>query len=326
MSLYLGVDGGGTKCHALVAESTGAVCGFGFSGPANWEEVGIEAAGAAIRSAVREALSEAGAKAKDVAASTFGLAGVDFPSDEARLAGIPEALELTGPHRIVNDSFVALRAGTDRTWGVVVIAGSGGVAAGRNPAGDTFRTLGQGPLFGDPGSASEVSEAAVTAVAEASIGKRPATSLTELLLEATGTGSPLGMIEGFARGFLDATRYAPLVFRASASGDRVAKGILESAGSAIGENAVLVARTLDMLELDFELVMSGGLFSGEDWTLVEALEDRVRGDAPEVKPIRLATPSVCGAALLAIELLEPPTGPDVHARLNRDAERAARGR
>ena len=50
----------------------------------------------------------------DVEASVFALAGVDFPVDERRLAGIPEAIGLGGRCRIVNDSFAALRAGTDR--------------------------------------------------------------------------------------------------------------------------------------------------------------------------------------------------------------------
>ena len=56
----------------------------------------------------------------------------------------------------MNDSFIALRAGARAPWGVVVIAGTGTVAAGRNRAGETFRTLGLGRLLGDEGSASDV--------------------------------------------------------------------------------------------------------------------------------------------------------------------------
>jgi N-acetylglucosamine kinase-like BadF-type ATPase len=61
----------------------------------------------------------------------------------------------------LNDSFVALRAGTVQPWGVVIVAGTGTVAAGRNPAGDEFRTMGEGAIFGDFGDEFDVSELAV---------------------------------------------------------------------------------------------------------------------------------------------------------------------
>src|SRR5205823_2825674 len=122
----------------------------------NWEDVGIEAAAAALRSCAREALDAAGVAAESVDGSVFTLAGVDFPIDEGRLSGIPLALGLAEPTRIMNDAFAALRAGTDQPHGVVVVAGTGSVVAGRNERGREFRTLGLGPTFGDVGSASEV--------------------------------------------------------------------------------------------------------------------------------------------------------------------------
>jgi hypothetical protein len=81
-----------------------------------------------------------------------------------------------------------------------------------------------------------------------------------------------------------------------------------------------------MLDLDFELVMSGGLFSGGDRALVDALESRVRSEAPKVRLVRIDVPPACGAALLAMEMLEVPTGPELHAKLNDGARRALAGR
>jgi hypothetical protein len=48
----LGVDGGGSKTHALVADERGEVLGFASSGRSNWEDTGLEAAGAALAEAV----------------------------------------------------------------------------------------------------------------------------------------------------------------------------------------------------------------------------------------------------------------------------------
>ena len=43
MRLVLGVDGGGSKTHALVADDRGEVAGLPSSGRSNWEDTGLEA-------------------------------------------------------------------------------------------------------------------------------------------------------------------------------------------------------------------------------------------------------------------------------------------
>jgi N-acetylglucosamine kinase-like BadF-type ATPase len=46
-------------CHAVLADTSGQVLGIGANqDPANWDDVGIEAAAGAIRSCVREALND----------------------------------------------------------------------------------------------------------------------------------------------------------------------------------------------------------------------------------------------------------------------------
>jgi N-acetylglucosamine kinase-like BadF-type ATPase len=315
VTVLLGVDGGGTKTHAIIADGAGDVLGFGASGAGNWEDVGIEAAGAAIRAAVRGALDGAEVKADEVAASVFGLAGVDFPADELRLSGIPEALGLVGRCRIVNDAFVALRAGADLPWGAVVIAGSGSVAAGRNPSGVVHRTLGLGPMFGDWGSASEISEAGVGAVADELTGRGPATALSQLLCERTGSATGLELVERISRGHVDAAAFAPVVMEAADRNDQVACAILERAGAALGASAVLVIRALEMQDLDLELVLAGGLFRAPNPCLVGPLETTVKSAAPLARPTRLEAPPAVGAVLLAMELADMPSARDVHERL-----------
>jgi N-acetylglucosamine kinase-like BadF-type ATPase len=163
----LGVDGGGSKTHALVADEHGETLGFASSGRSNWEDTGLKAAGLALEVAITGALSDAGVRPRDLAASAFGLAGLDWDGDRPMLAALVDPLGLGGPRRLDNDSFIALRAGTSQPFGVVVIAGTGTVAAGRDPAGRSFRTFGLDPMYGDFGSATDVAEEAVHAVADA---------------------------------------------------------------------------------------------------------------------------------------------------------------
>jgi N-acetylglucosamine kinase-like BadF-type ATPase len=267
MQRFLGVDGGGTKTHVVVADPAGAVLGFGTNGASNWEMVGLMGAGTALALPIEKALRDSGLEPGDLAASTFGLAGLDWPNDAVRLRGVIDRFGLGGKRTVVNDAFIALRAGITRPHGVVVIAGTGTVAAGRNRDGEVFRTLGLGPEFGDWGSATDVGIEAFRAVANAYTGRGPATALTAALCENAGVTDVADLLErasrdrtGLRREEMEDPRVAPLVIRASEDGDAVARDILDRAGAALGDTAALVARRLRMQDDRFEVVLAGGLF------------------------------------------------------------------
>lgn len=311
MTAVLGVDGGGSKTHAAICDERGSVLGAGTAGPANWETVGLRGSADTIGDAVDRALAAAGLTRGGLSAAVFGLAGVDWPSDVARLETAYEPLALRCPRVILNDSFIALRAGARAPWGVVVIAGTGTVAAGRNRAGETFRTLGLGRLLGDEGSASDVAEAALIAVARAFVGRGPATSLSEGLCERLGVGSVAQLLEEHSRGGEPELNAAPMVLAHAARGDEVARGIVEWAGGELGEGAAVVARRLGMDSEPFELVMSGGLFHDGS----ELLEARIASEVPTALLTRLEAPPVTGAVLMALEMVGGRPTPDVHERV-----------
>jgi N-acetylglucosamine kinase-like BadF-type ATPase len=96
MMLFLGVDAGGTKTHAMLADETGAVLGAGQSGPGNWEGVGLDGAYQALQQATGQALADAGAAPIDVTAAAYGLGGLDWPSDEERLRPVVGRLGMGG--------------------------------------------------------------------------------------------------------------------------------------------------------------------------------------------------------------------------------------
>ena len=124
MRLVLGVDGGGSKTHALVADEHGQAIGFASSGRSNWEDTGLDAAAVALEEAIRGALAAARVEPGDLAASAFGLAGIDWDSDRPVLGALIDPLGLGGLRTLDNDSFIALRAGASRpaaTWPVPAI-------------------------------------------------------------------------------------------------------------------------------------------------------------------------------------------------------------
>jgi N-acetylglucosamine kinase-like BadF-type ATPase len=301
MTLVVGVDGGGTKTHAVVADENGAMLGFATHGPSNWESVGLRGAADALREAIANALEQAGASSGDLAGAAFGLAGIDWGSDLPRMRGVIDQLRLPCPYDVVNDAFVALRAGTDARYGVVLVAGTGAVAAGRNRDGRVFRTLGEGPILGDVGAASDVSDAAVRAVADAYTGRGPATVLTEELCTLTGCASAGEFLEWYSRGIEQLRNGAGAVVRAADEGDPVAQGIMHWAGAALGGSAALVARQLDMLGDEFEVVLSGGLFRTGSTLLTDSLTSVLHPVAPHARLVHLEPPPVVGAVLMAFD-------------------------
>jgi N-acetylglucosamine kinase-like BadF-type ATPase len=318
--LVLGVDGGGSKTHALVADEHGEVLGFASSGRSNWEDTGLEAAGAALTEAVTGALAIAQVGPDDLAASAFGLAGLDWDSDRPILGGLLDPLGLAGPRTLDNDSFIALRAGASRPVGVVVIAGTGHVAAGRDATGRTFRTFGLGPMFGDFGSATDGAEEAVRAVADALTGRGPKTTLCRLLPPLAGCASPEELLQGLSRGLVPLPAAAPLVLQEAESGDGACRSIVLRAGVALGESAAVVARRLGLHRQAFEVVLAGGLFQGRNHLLETTLADVLHQEAPRATPVHLTCKPVVGAALEALDLAGVGPGPEVRDRLVASSE------
>jgi N-acetylglucosamine kinase-like BadF-type ATPase len=196
---------------------------------------------------------------------------------------------------------------------VVVIAGTGTVVGRRNRAGVTLRTHGRGRLLGDDGSASDVAEQVVRAVARAYVGRAPATSLTEGLRALMGAGSVEEMLEEYSRGGEPELDAAPLALEQAARGDPVAVGIIEWAAGELGTAAATVAGRLGMDSEPYELVLSGGLFRGGG----ELLETVISRAVPTALLTRLEVPPVSGAVLMALELIGQRPPPDVHERCAR---------
>jgi len=139
-------------------------------------------------------------------------------------------------------------------------------------------------MYGDFGSATDVAEEAVRAVADAWTGRGPATSLSRLLPALAGCGGPAELLQALSRGLAALPAAAPLVLAEAEAGDPAAQAIVHRAGTSLGQAAALVAGRLDLGQAPFEVVMAGGLFAGRsrllETTLVEILHRVPRGPPP----------------------------------------------
>src|SRR5512133_3844765 len=105
---FLGVDTGATKTHALIADETGRVAGFGVAGPGNHEGVGCEGVELALKTSVSQALEMAGRGTEfrsiaQISRAGFGIAGYDSPSERQPTLETIATLGLQCPVEAVND-------------------------------------------------------------------------------------------------------------------------------------------------------------------------------------------------------------------------------
>ena len=179
MGYSIGIDGGGTKTDCVVLDADGSIIGEGHSGPANPLRSGYEAAFRSISEAAAEALKSARLHTGDVTSVCAGLAGAGR-RNVVRRTMVFLAHEF--PHavaQVTTDYDVALETAAGSGPGVVLIAGTGSVAYGRNAAGETARSGGYGPWIGDEGSAFDIGRRAIAAVARTRDHDGPVTLLLE---------------------------------------------------------------------------------------------------------------------------------------------------
>ena len=230
---YLGIDGGQSSTTALIADEAGRVIGRGRGGPCN--HTGTAEGHAKFFSAVggclEEALQQAGLKAKEVrfAAACLGFSG--GPEDKEAYS---RELIQSAKFKITHDAEIALTGATAGKPGIIVIAGTGSMAFGRNANGQQARAGGWGYIFGDEGSGFDLTRRALRAALQQEEGWGTATALKGLLLDATGAANVNDLLHRFYTAEFPRTRVAslaPLVDEAARSGDDVAISILKRAAA-----------------------------------------------------------------------------------------------
>ena len=228
--LYLGIDGGQSSTKALLADETGKVIGRGNGGPCN--HAGSEEGRAkflrAVGDCLRQAYHEAGVESTSLrfASVCLGLSG----GSEDKEAFTRELIA-SDRYKLTHDAEIALLGGTAGEPGVIIIAGTGSIAFGRNAQMQTARAGGWGYIFGDEGGGFDLARQALRRALQYEEGWGPPTVLHKVLLEVSGTGTANALLHHFYSHFDRAqiATYAKLVTQAAEQGDQVALEVLQNA-------------------------------------------------------------------------------------------------
>jgi glucosamine kinase len=305
MRHVLGIDAGGTKTRALLADETGRTVASASAGGANLRTHGELAVEKVLHYVIEQVEIAAGARAEALA---LGIAGADRPDDHAMLRAILSRIGFRSRVVVSNDARVAFVAGSPGGVGLALVCGTGSIAWGRNAAGEIARAGGWGWHLADEGSGFWIGEQAMRAAMRAYDGRGPLTTLVDSLSEHFGLESTEGLIRAvYDREYPrhDVARFSVRVAAAAAEGDAVAREILAHAAAELVLAARTVVGRLRLEEMPHDVVLSGGTFQA-----LPGLAESVARDlaAPLRRVSRLEEEPAVGAVRLALDELEKEGG------------------
>jgi N-acetylglucosamine kinase-like BadF-type ATPase len=299
MKRILGIDGGGTRTRAVLADDEGRILASATGDSINPRHYDREVLRVRLEALVLAVRRDLGA----VDAAFLALGGVSTAADAAEVQSIArEVPALAGTHITVdNDARAALSGGLAGRPGMVLIAGTGSACLGIAPDGRRCWCGGWEALADDGGSAYWIAVEAIRCAVRQEDGRLPASALRDLVFRRWDLAEPRALAERLSRPDVDRAAIASLAPQvlALASTDPQAAHIIERAADQLAQLvAVTAARTFGDDPCD--LILTGGLAnSGPPFTPL--LAARIAEVAPAVRLVSPELPPVLGAVLEAMK-------------------------
>jgi glucosamine kinase len=294
MAVLIGADVGGSKTAVGVSEGREVLARAEGPGAAVRPGRALASAGM-IAEVVRRALAATGRLSGDVL--LVGAAGAGRDPERSELAKALRAENLASRIEVTTDVELALAGAFETGPGIVVSAGTGSIAVGRDANGARRRIGGYGWQMGDEGSGYAIGRAALGAVSRAYDGRSPRTALTERVLSATRCPDFDALVRWAASASpSEMASLAPHVLEVAAEGDPLAQGIADYAARELSQLAICLRPLLEA-EAPIGVALTGGLLA-EDRPLRRAVVARLR-EEPGLRPLD----AVMGALRLAAQEL-----------------------
>ena len=302
--LFLGIDGGGTRTIALLADSAGRALGRLEAGPANLKLL--------TDAQLTRHFRAIAAAFPQPAAIGIGLAGAWAEPDRRRIRlaaakawpGIP----CYAAHDLETTLAAAGTTGPPRLTRVLVLSGTGSCCYGANPAGLTAKVGGWGHLLGDQASGYEIGLEALKSVARHYDETSSWPKLGARLLGALRLNEPHDLIDwAQAASKADLAALAPEVFQAWRAGDALASRILNAAACRLAADAAHCARKLATPGSPVRFVLAGGVLLKQP-AFRKGLARQLRRVWPRARVAPLRREGVWGAIELARRMTEREEG------------------
>ena len=240
MSLVLGIDGGGTRTRASIADGE-RVLAFAENGSIKRLRVGPEAAEVNLRDLLKEVFAQAGVRG--VKAASAGVASATMPGVKEWIRAVFHDFGVERSE-VVGDEVIALDGAFKGGPGILQIAGTGSNCIGRSPDGGRESAGGWSSRLGDEGSGYWIGLHAIRRALHALDREEP-TRILEMVGAIWGTNSIEELVNfGDSTPGPDFAALAPAISKLAEEGDAVALGVLKQAATDLIESVLLVRAKL----------------------------------------------------------------------------------
>lgn len=301
MRCVIGLDGGGTKTECVLLDQQQCVLARSRAGASNPFRCGVAPAAAALREAIEDALRQAQTNPHELLAIVAALAGAGRPELAAAMRA---ELFRAYPHskiKIITDLEAALAAMEDGP-ALVLVAGTGSAAIGRDAAGRVLRGGGHGAFTGDEGSAQDIGRKSIAAILHEREAGRADAPLERAILRELSFSSWRDL-QSIAPDAVDDSypRACRAVLQSADAGDPLAQTLLREAAGHLARLAAALAAQLSPSGIPFRLGKTGGLCGRSDF-FNQLLDDQLRQALPQATIVPLPRTAGEAAALLALQL------------------------
>ncbi len=258
--IVVGVDGGASKTHVLVADHRGKELSSLTGEPSAVRPGEALASAEVIGQLVRDALTAAEI-AERPQVLVVGVAGVGREQERKALVRALRGEGLAEELHVVPDAEIALTDAFGDRAGILLISGTGSVAVGRGPTGTFKRCGGWGPNCGDEGSGAWIGRRALSVVTSSHDAREPETRLVGAVLTALELEEVDGLVAWAANATpKDLAALAGHVVAVAADRDLRANSICTLAAEELVLHVRTLARQLFTDErADIPVALAGGM-------------------------------------------------------------------
>lgn len=294
MSHVIGIDGGGTKTHAVIADGNGIIVAQSIAKATNPNVVTEQDLIQTFESLIHSLKKQAPKEFKQATALFAGISGAGSKNSKNKLEKI---LRNIAPHiqdmQIEPDTINALYSGTYGGPGIVQISGTGSITFGKNIDNIQSRVGGWGYLFGDEGSGYDIGRRGIVAALKNEDGRGKQTILLKMLCTHFNVDNGRELVEKIYASRIPKQEISPLskiIFDAYKQHDAIAKEILKEVSLEMKTAIFAVHDKLFGCDESVKVIICGGVFRDKE-ILPQLLREALQFNSnleilhPEMSPV-----------------------------------------
>ncbi len=314
----IGIDGGGTCSRAVALSVEGEPLGEADGGPLNFNTTSPDTFRESLGNILRR-FADVHGLSSTAEQTVIGTASLFTSLDSCETASVCGAQVSADRLTIVGDVVTALYGASFGTPGLLVVSGTGSIAAAVDDDGQCYTTGGLGPAIGgDPGSARWIANEVLLHASTESCNGAESTNLTNFICRYFGVSEFQQWVPQVYSGADSAKRLAGLshaMAESELNGQPFWLGILRRAGVCLAELCVPLLSKLDSANWPAVVHVSGSVLTNSEpvrTSFAAEIKTKAKREVAVESPI---LPAAEGAALMALKGMAPAKVAEAAGRL-----------